>query len=91
MFEKVDTTYSVGSGFQGYVRAEYKALVAAFGEPEKMSDGKTTVEWTIMFEGNKVASIYDYKEGYTPMSTHNWHVGGKTTEVVSLVNAEVNK
>ena len=50
---------------------------------------KVTAEWNLAFavgggdpeDGGKVedyviATVYDYKTGYTPMEEYNWHIGG---------------
>ena len=51
---------------------------------------KVTAEWTLAFavgggdpedggmddSASVIATVYDYKTGYTPMEEYNWHVGG---------------
>ena len=50
---------------------------------------KVTAEWVLAFavgggdpedcsniEDYVIATVYDYKTGYTPMEEYNWHVGG---------------
>jgi len=68
------------TSLKGEFRATYAQLVEVFGQPEigpnADIDGKVTCEWTFKFEDDSVASIYDWKEGETPMGEYSWHVGG---------------
>ena len=73
-----------GTHLQGYMPARYDQLVAVFGEPEGGGD-KTTVEWALEFEDGTVATIYDWKEYYTPMGMYHWHIGGTSNLAVARV------
>ena len=71
-----------GTSLQGYIVASYDQLVDVFGEPDfgpNATDGdKITCEWVINLPEVGTATIYDWKEGETPMSKHRWHVGGRS-------------
>jgi hypothetical protein len=78
-------TEANGTCLQGHVEAYYHQLVAVFGEPEGGGD-KTTVEWVLSFEDGTVATIYDWKEYETPTDLYRWHIGGRNSRAVDLVN-----
>ena len=74
------TTESTGGTYlQGHLHVTYDELVAEFGEPTHVDDGKTQVEWAMKFEDGVVATIYDWKTYDMPATTH-WHVGGFTKD-----------
>lgn len=78
----------MGTGLVGTVHTTYDTLVKVFGEPaEGSSDGKTTATWILEFGDGTVASIYDWKEGATPMGPYLWHVGGKNHHALQMVAA----
>lgn len=77
-----------GTSHKGYVETTYDKLVKVLGQPKKGSaDGKTTCEWKIMFDDGKVATVYDWKTGYTPKDLYRWHVGGHTHEALDCISA----
>ena len=88
-FTQADWTDANGTSLQGYVQAYYHQLVAVFGEPEGGGD-KTTVEWCLQFADGTVATIYDWKESETPMGQYRWHIGGKNSRAVGLVQHAFN-
>ena len=67
----------------GYVDARYGILKRAFGEPTGGCD-KSDAEWLLEFEDGKVATIYNYKDGYNYCGSGglpvqritSWHIGG---------------
>jgi hypothetical protein len=68
-----------GTQYLGYVTITYDELVKTLGQPKEGSaDGKTTCEWHVEFEDGSVATVYDWKVGYTPKNLHDWHVGGRS-------------
>ena len=70
----------------GEVLTNYDKLVREFGEPIHGSgDGKVTAEWIIKFADGQVATIYDWKEGKTPMYEYDWHIGGRKHIVVKRI------
>jgi len=74
------------SALVGYVTTDFDTLVERFGEPlHESGDGKVTAEWIIKFADGKVATIYDWKTGETPLDTYEWHIGGKNSAVVKRV------
>jgi hypothetical protein len=79
--------YIVGTGLMGHIRTTYGDLVDTFGEPTRgyTGDGKTTVEWQLIFEDGTIATIYDYKEDLTPLDLYEWHIGGRNGSAVDRV------
>jgi hypothetical protein len=73
-----------GTSLQGYVNTTYANLVSLFGEGIGGGD-KTTAEWVLKFDDGTIATIYDWKESCTPMGNYQWHVGGSSRKVVSMV------
>lgn len=83
-----------GTSLQGRVRLSYADLVDRLGEPGPLGDDyKTDAEWTLEYEDGEVATIYNYKtgpnylgpEGTPVVDITDWHVGGRTTEVLHRV------
>ena len=74
------------SCLQGYISTTYAELSDAFGPPTVTDsyDGKVSAEWILKI-GNKVVTIYDYKEKETPKDYYNWHVGGHSREALTLL------
>jgi hypothetical protein len=68
------------TGLKGEFPITYAELVEIFGPPDSGPNDrdmdKVTCEWRLQFEDGTVASIYDYKVGYTPMGEYEWHIGG---------------
>jgi hypothetical protein len=60
---------------------------------------KVTAEWVLAFavgggdpddggmddSASVIATVYDYKTGYTPMEEYNWHVGGFDNNALRFV------
>ena len=85
-YQRQTSNVASGTGLQGYCRATYAQLVAAFGEPEIMSDyDKVTHQWVLNIEG-VIATIYDYKEDLKTGNAEDWHIGGKQKIAERLVN-----
>lgn len=89
-----------GTSLMGTIVTDYFTLVEKFGEPmtytEDTGDGKVTVEWVIEFMNEetyelKYATIYDWKqyELGTPYGQYDWHIGGRSSDVVELITAIV--
>ena len=81
-----------GTSLRGCVTTTYDVLVATFGAPDfgpnDMTGDKVTCEWCIQFEDGTVATIYEWKNGYTPMDRAQWNIGGKSDEAVThVINA----
>lgn len=77
---------------QGEVFTTRRKIQEAFGEPtstETSGDGKVTTEWILVFDDGEVATIYDWKRydlGAPEMDeVEDWHIGGKSHEVVNRV------
>ena len=89
-FTQTDWTDANGTSLQGYVEAYYHQLVEVFGQPDGGGD-KTTVEWCLKFADGTVATIYDWKEEETPTGFYRWHIGGKNSRAVGLVQQTFNQ
>ena len=75
-----------GTSLQGYLTTTFDRLVELLGEPlEGSDDGKTTAEWIIEFEGEP-ATIYDWKLESTLKDLYEWHVGGRSLEVIERLS-----
>lgn len=63
----------------GYVKADYRELVAAFGEPHYIQLDKGTVQWSFEAEDGRVFTMYDHNEDEmapSPVGLYDWHIGG---------------
>jgi len=84
-----DYTLANGTSLQGYILTTYDNLVKIFGEPwhgpDSNLDDKVTCEWAILFDDGTVATIYDYKIGFTPRDEYEWHVGGMNKNSLELI------
>ena len=78
-----------GTSLKGYIRASYDQLVQVFGQPDVGPDDrdqdKVTCIWELTFNDGTVATIYDWKEGETPMGTYEWHIGGRNNNASTMV------
>jgi len=89
----VDNNLGAGTSLVGYVDTTLEALISVFGEPQRWDDEyeKVTAEWTIIFEDQTIATIYDWKryEMGTPgmNELYDWHIGGENIHAVSRVSA----
>jgi hypothetical protein len=90
-FTRVSGDAIQGTSLMGYVTNTYERLVAVFGEPDGPSgDGKVQVEWDLRFADGTVVTIYDWKQYDVDVKdVIKWNVGGRTTQAVTLVEAEL--
>ncbi len=83
-----------GTSLQGSIYITYNELKKKFGKPSNGDGYKIDAEWDIEFDNGMVATIYNYKDGKnyngkegTPKTKiTDWHVGGKTNEVLDLLD-----
>lgn len=76
------------TGLKGEFPITFAELVEIFGWPKYGPNAdldKTTCEWALEFEDGTIATIYDYKVGYTPMGEYEWHIGGHDAEAYTHV------
>lgn len=87
-----------GTSLQGYVEISYKKLIEVFGKPNVKVDGyKTDAEWLIMTPVG-IATIYNYKDGKNycgkagkaTSKIVEWHIGGRSDEVVNFIREALN-
>lgn len=94
-FETHNTAYINinGTSLEGYVSADYKTICKVFGEPTESDGYKTDAEWMIQFSDGQVATIYNWKDGKNYCGANGlnvedikeWHIGGRSNEVVSRI------
>lgn len=72
---------------QGTIRTTYKKLLRALGRPsqgpDETHDGKVTCEWRLLLSDGGV-TVYDWKEGRTPVAEYDWHIGGSSPRAVDV-------
>jgi|APGre2960657373_1045057.scaffolds.fasta_scaffold175025_2 hypothetical protein len=77
------------TSYKGSLTTTYGQLIQVFGEPDRgpndLSLDKVTCEWALKFEDGTVATLYDWKTGYTPMGEYEWHIGGRNAEAVDHI------
>lgn len=88
-----------GTCLEGEITADYSVLLSKLGPPgESFDNYKTDAEWIIEFEDGSVATIYNWKDGKNYLGEggldlcdiKEWHVGGRSKEVVAWVNDLIN-
>jgi hypothetical protein len=88
-----------GTFLVGKLHISYEDLCHIFGEPNSRSDGyKTDYEWA-GYVNDKVFTIYNWKngknycgnEGLMAEDIKEWHIGGKSGEVVSLIDEYIER
>jgi len=89
----IEPYFANGTSLKGHTDTPYKKLVEVFGKPNIECDGyKTDAEW-IVFTPVGVATIYNYKDGKNYLGKDglavknitNWHIGGKSEDVVKWI------
>lgn len=77
------------TAYQGEFAITYAELCEIFGPPDigpnDRDMDKVTCEWKLKFEDGTIASIYDYKVGYTPTCEYEWHIGGHSADAYNRV------
>jgi hypothetical protein len=92
------------NSLRGYVRVTYAELTRVFGPPDcgpddvSGGDNKVLCQWNLEFEHGRsktFATIYDYREPFTPMELYTWHVGGydasSWTQVWTMLEAVLGR
>lgn len=79
-----------GGSLKGYIRTDFQNLCETFGPPTHgpfdYEGDKVTCEWKIMTDNGLFVTIYDWKEGQTPLGQYEWHIGGHDFENVEWVS-----
>ena len=66
-----------GSSFSGLIIDEdVDAILDKLGKPTEINKDKTQLEWQFS-DGEKIITIYDYKENKPIYQIHTWHIGSK--------------
>lgn len=71
--------------------ASREELELAFGDPSfegASFDGKTTLEWDLVFADGTIATVYDWKRSEKPLRGEwiRWNVGGRHSLAVAHVD-----
>lgn len=87
-----------GTCLQGHLHASYAGLVDCFGEPKvnpynQFGNYKVDALWVLAFDGDVVATVYNYKDGKNYLDDEgtavenitSWHIGGHSEDAVALV------
>ena len=86
---------SNGTSLRGYITGDYSSLVEAFGDPlAGCDDYKSDAEWLLILNDDVVVTIYNYKSGKNYLGANGlnvedisrWHVGGKSSEGLLLLD-----
>jgi hypothetical protein len=83
-----------GGSLKGYVLTNFRTLCETFGTPTYGpfdAADKVTCEWKIVTGEGLLVTIYDWKEGETPMGDYEWHIGGHSFENVEWVGRMLNR
>lgn len=87
--QRISEADAKGTSFIGMLEwKSYQELVTILGQPAKIEDKKTRVQWLIKAE-DTILCIYDYRDFYYPIeSLRKWHIGSDKSadEVASLIN-----
>lgn len=87
--DRINEGDAKGSQFIGMLKHKtYKDLVEALGQPAKIDDGKTRIQWLVKAEGT-ILCIYDYKDGNIDVGAlKEWHIGSNKTgsEIGDLID-----
>jgi hypothetical protein len=67
-----------GISFLGELNLYHHDLVEVFGLPDYMDECgcNSTCYWSIKFEDDTIATIYDWRTHVTPLQRYKWHIGG---------------
>ena len=86
-----------GTCLQGEITISYEQLLKVFGEETSNGDGyKVDAEWAGIIDGH-VFTIYNWKDGKNYNGSEgmeieditDWHIGGKSKEVVALLTTYI--
>jgi hypothetical protein len=80
----------MGTGLRGYITITYDELIEAFGSPGEGDPYKVDAKWIVVFPGDVVATIYNYKNGKNYIGANgksvqdmiDWHIGGGDSDKV---------
>ena len=94
----------IGTCLQGYVEASYGQLHKLLGEPIEIDDPyKVSTEWIIEWDDGVITTIYDYKDTtsynsdglslkeFRALKSYQWHIGGKSEDVVARVQELIDQ
>ena len=86
-----------GTHLQGHLSTSYSRLIETLGEPIT-GNYKTDAEWIVEFSDGKIATVYNWKNGYNYCGIDGrdvkditeWSVGGMDSSVVSRMTSLVS-
>lgn len=81
-----------GTSKVGDLCASFAQLVEKFGYPQNVDswDKKSRVEW-VFLDGDRVITIYDWKESCPVEEVEIWSIGGRSTRDFVTVMLEMQK
>lgn len=75
----------IGSGKRATLVVDSQTLIQVFGSPEYADDwDKVQYMWAFK-DGDKIITIYDYKEKRDLSKINEWSVGGKNVMYVDVI------
>ena len=87
--DRISEEEAKGAQFIGILKNNsYKELTEKLGQPTKVDDGKTRIQWVIRAEGI-VFCIYDYRDSAIEVGMlKNWHIGSNRSseEAAPMIN-----
>lgn len=81
---------ATGTSYKGRICESAMNLVNIFGEPNGEPNDKTQAQWIIDTPAG-LATIYDYKSEEPLEENTDWHVGGKSEEVMHWIILTIKK
>lgn len=96
---------ATGTSLRSSIVADYKELVALFGQPLEGDGYKVQAEWIVVLQdevGDEyIATIYDWKqgaaywgidgEGIPPECVTDWHIGGMSYHGPTLLKEYIER
>lgn len=82
-----------GTCLQGCIDISYGDITEVLGGHQEGDGDKVDAEWILEFEDGTVATIYNWKDGKNYLGAEgldveeirDWHIGGKSKDVVAYV------
>lgn len=84
----------MGTSLQGYLEGPIEEIIDVLGGPNEEPSGDLKVEWEWIYKlNNEIVTIYNYKTGplylkkkeITINDIERWHIGGKSSKAVKLL------
>lgn len=100
-----DYNHASGTSLRSTLIADYKELVALFGEPLEGDGYKVQAEWIVVMQDETgdeyIATIYDWKQGFcywgiesestAAEDVKEWHLGGSSFHGPALLKEYIER